>query len=130
MWDTAGQEKYRSVAKGYFRNANACIIVYDVNNRMTFKSLEFWMNEFQEGSKMFDKDIEKKPILVLGNKIDVDDSYKQIAKEELEKFGQDNGVIVEEVSAKKNAGKQIQRAIDKLMDFLVVISISIYTKAS
>lgn len=120
FWDTAGQEKFRSVAQGYFRNANGCIVVYDVNNRMTFKSVEYWIKQFQGGSKVFDPSISVKPILVLGNKTDMDVKYKQISKEELEQFGEENSLIVDEVSAKKNAKRQVHRAIDKLVENLVL----------
>ena len=120
FWDTAGQEKFRSVAKGYFRNANGCIVVYDVNNRLSFKSTQFWIDQFESGSKVYDSSCPIKPILVLGNKTDMDVKYKQISKEELESFAEDHSVMIDEVSAKKNSGRQVHRAIDMLVENLIM----------
>lgn len=95
-------------------------MVFDVNNRLSFKSMEYWMKEFQEKSSFINKEeIEKKPILILGNKSDIEKKFKQINLDELKKFGEKHNVFVEEVSAKKNSGSQIQNSINKLIDFLV-----------
>ena len=122
MWDTAGQEKFRSVAKSYFKNADGIILVYDINNRLTFKSMNFWLEEFENNSKNFDSSLPKKPALILGNKSDFDDQFKQISTIELEKFADENQLIAREVSAKKNSGKQIQSAINDLIDLIVELS--------
>ena len=46
IWDTAGQEKYRSLAKVFYKNASACILVYDITKKDTFQELKnFWINE-------------------------------------------------------------------------------------
>ena len=46
IWDTAGQEKYRSLAKVFYKNASACILVYDITKKDTFQELKnFWRNE-------------------------------------------------------------------------------------
>lgn len=43
IWDTAGQEKYRSTAKTYYRLANTILLVYDVTNRSSFEKLKEWI---------------------------------------------------------------------------------------
>lgn len=46
IWDTAGEERYRSIVKSYFNNCVAAIIVYDITNRDTFdKAKNFWYKE-------------------------------------------------------------------------------------
>jgi len=43
LWDTAGQEKFRAIAKIYYKDARVAIIVYDVSNRDSFEGLKLWM---------------------------------------------------------------------------------------
>jgi Ras-related protein Rab-22 len=46
IWDTAGQEKFRSLAKVFYKNASICILVYDITRRESFEELEnFWIEE-------------------------------------------------------------------------------------
>lgn len=45
IWDTAGQEKYRCLTKMYFRDANVALVVFDVTNRRSFDSVDFWYDE-------------------------------------------------------------------------------------
>ena len=45
IWDTAGQEKYRSITPIYFRDADAAICVYDITSRSTLDSLENWIRD-------------------------------------------------------------------------------------
>lgn len=64
LWDTAGQEKYRSLAPMYYRSAAAAILVYDVTNKQSFDNLQVWNQEIME----------KAPpglnIFIVGNKCD------------------------------------------------------------
>jgi small GTP-binding protein len=48
IWDTAGQEKFRSLAKVFYKNASICVLVYDITRRDTFEELEhFWVEEIK-----------------------------------------------------------------------------------
>ena len=48
IWDTAGQEKYRSLAKVFYKNASVCIFVYDITRKSSFKELKsFWIEEIK-----------------------------------------------------------------------------------
>ena len=59
IWDTAGQEKYRALAKVFYKNAAVCILVYDITRRKSFDELkEYWINEIKSNgspnlSKLF-----------------------------------------------------------------------------
>lgn len=64
IWDTAGQEKFRSLITSYVRNAAIVIIVYDISNRDSYLHLEDWVN--------YIKSIEKTNIVICGNKNDLD----------------------------------------------------------
>ncbi len=46
IWDTAGQEKYRSLAKVFYKSASVCILVYEITKRATFEELKkYWIGE-------------------------------------------------------------------------------------
>ena len=49
IWDTAGQEKYRSLAKKYFKDAAVALIVYDITNKISFEEIKnYWLNLVKE----------------------------------------------------------------------------------
>jgi small GTP-binding protein len=65
IWDTAGQEKYRSLAPMYYKGAAACVLVYDITKPHTFETLKDWVAELQTHGP---KDI---VITIAGNKADL-----------------------------------------------------------
>ena len=46
IWDTAGQERFQSLGVAFYRGADCCVLVYDVNSQKTFDNLENWRDEF------------------------------------------------------------------------------------
>jgi len=70
IWDTAGQERFQSLGVAFYRGADCCVLVYDVNNPKSFENLENWRDEFLIQASPSDP--ENFPFVVLGNKIDVD----------------------------------------------------------
>ena len=108
FWDTAGQEKYRAIASAYYKNAHGAIIVYDITNRASFDNVENWLHELRQHGEA------NMHILLLGNKIDIESS-RQVAFEDGEKFGQDNGIFFLEVSAKTNENDQVKTAFTMLI---------------
>jgi Ras-related protein Rab-7A len=54
IWDTAGQERFQSLGVAFYRGADCCVLVYDVNAQKTFENLDNWRDEFliQVGSCM------------------------------------------------------------------------------
>lgn len=70
IWDTAGQEKYRSIAKIYYQEAKIAILVYDVTSKDSFEQMQVWGDELVDNAP---KDI---ILAVVGNKVDLlGDSY-------------------------------------------------------
>ena len=66
IWDTAGQEKYRSLGPIYYRDAVAGICVFDMTNKESFLGIEKWINEFRRHTV--------EPIIyIVGNKVDIED---------------------------------------------------------
>ncbi|KAG0170412.1 Ras- protein Rab-7 [Apophysomyces sp. BC1021] len=73
IWDTAGQERFQSLGVAYYRGADACVLVYDVNNFMSFQHLGRWHDDFLKQSSLPPEEAEHFPILMIGNKIDIND---------------------------------------------------------
>lgn len=46
LWDTAGQERFQSLGVAFYRGADCCVLVYDVNNTKSFETLDSWRDEF------------------------------------------------------------------------------------
>ena len=46
IWDTAGQERFQSLGVAFYRGADCCVIVYDVNSNKSFENLDHWKDEF------------------------------------------------------------------------------------
>ncbi|GAA6073631.1 RAB, member of RAS oncogene family-like 2 [Tachysurus ichikawai] len=66
FWDTAGQERFQSMHPSYYHKAHACIMVFDVQRKVTYKNLSNWYKELRE----YRPEI---PCLVVANKIDGED---------------------------------------------------------
>ena len=49
LWDTAGEEKYRAIARIFYQNASVCILVYDITRKTSFDEIKnFWVNEIKQ----------------------------------------------------------------------------------
>merc|ERR1711935_753877 len=68
IWDTAGQERFQSLGVAFYRGADCCVLVYDVNNGKSFDNLDNWRDEFLIQASPTDPD--NFPFVVLGNKVD------------------------------------------------------------
>ncbi|KAK3698745.1 Rab GTPase ypt7 [Vermiconidia calcicola] len=91
LWDTAGQERFQSLGVAFYRGADCCVLVYDVNNSKSFDTLDSWRDEFLiQASPM---DPESFPFVVLGNKVDVDESKRMISSKRAQAFCQSKGGI-------------------------------------
>ena len=97
IWDTAGQEKFRNIAKQYYKGANGVLLIYDVTNKKSFERIAYWMNELKDNNQINELDI-----CLVGNKIDLEG--RVITREEGEKFALDNDIKYFEVSAKTSEG--------------------------
>eukprot|EP00898_Chlorokybus_atmophyticus_P007624 jgi/Chlat1/7863/Chrsp66S07292 len=79
IWDTAGQERFQSLGVAFYRGADCCVLVYDVNNAKTFDNLDNWRDEFLIQASPSDSD--NFPFVVLGNKVDVDGGNARVISE-------------------------------------------------
>ncbi|TFK19192.1 rab small monomeric GTPase [Coprinopsis marcescibilis] len=78
LWDTAGQERFQSLGVAFYRGADCCVLVFDVNSSKSFQALESWRDEFLIQSSPHEP--EEFPFVVLGNKVDVDESKRQVTQ--------------------------------------------------
>ena len=65
IWDTAGQEQFRSIITSYFRGGYLFILMFDITKRETFESLQYWLEEINYNAKHTYK------IILVGNKTDL-----------------------------------------------------------
>ena len=93
LYDTAGQEKFRSLIPMYTREANIIILVYDITRKDSFLHIPSWINELTNVK------IEDIIFVLVGNKIDLNNE-RNVSFEEGKKYAEDNNFIFEEVSAK------------------------------
>merc|ERR1712000_486744 len=91
LWDTAGQERFQSLGVAFYRGADCCVLVYDVNNSKSFEALDSWRDEFLIQASP--RDPTNFPFVVLGNKIDVEDSKRVISNKRAMTFCQSKGDI-------------------------------------
>lgn len=104
VWDTCGQEKYRSITRQYFKDVHGIVLVYDVHNDNSFNGLSSWLDEIKNNCN---KDVS---IVLVGNKIDLDD--RKILKEQGNDFASKNGMMYVETSSKE--GININSPFEKL----------------
>ena len=81
IWDTCGQEMYRSLVQGFYRNTSLAIIVYDISRRQSFDALDIWLKDLRQHTEV---DI---PVFIVGNKMDL---QREISTEEAKVFSVSN----------------------------------------
>eukprot|EP00919_Chromeraceae_sp_WS-2016_P056073 GHVR01133149.1.p1 GENE.GHVR01133149.1~~GHVR01133149.1.p1 ORF type:complete len:185 (+),score=14.83 GHVR01133149.1:46-600(+) len=69
IWDTAGQERFQSLGVAFYRGADACALVFDLNSQKTFEALSSWHEEFLAQANPRDPSLF--PFVVFGNKVDL-----------------------------------------------------------
>ncbi|KAG6511174.1 hypothetical protein ZIOFF_025274 [Zingiber officinale] len=79
IWDTAGQERFQSLGVAFYRGADCCVLVYDVNVRRSFDTLDNWHDEFLNQASPSDPSTF--PFILLGNKIDLDGGNSRVVSE-------------------------------------------------
>ena len=84
IWDTCGQEMYRSLVQGFYHNTSLAIIVYDINKKDSFQGLEIWLKDLKQHTQ---EDI---PIFIVGTKNDLD---RNVTQEEVKNFKEEKCLI-------------------------------------
>ena len=100
IWDTCGQEVYRSLITSFYNNSSLAIMVYSIDNEDSFNNIEFWLNEIRTKAN---PDIK---IFLIGNKCDLEDK-RRVTKDSGQDFSENNKFnLFMETSAKTGFNAQ------------------------
>jgi Rab family protein len=110
IWDTAGEEKYKSITYHHYKKSVGGLIVYDITKRSTFENVKNWYNDLIYKA-------EKGCIIALiGNKLDLvekNGKKREVSKEEAQSYAEDNHMLFYETSAYN--GNNINDIFEELM---------------
>ena len=95
IWDTAGQERFRTIISSYYKGAHGILLIFDLSDIETFKSLNNWLIEIERNAN---KNVIK---VLIGNKCDLTEERK-VSVQEVNEFAEINGMKYVETSAKDN----------------------------
>ena len=84
IWDTCGQEMYRSLVQGFYRNTSLAIIVYDISSKKSYEGLDIWLKDLRQHTE------ENIPVFIIGNKMDLE---RQVSAEDAKIFAVSNRTI-------------------------------------
>ncbi|ONH71617.1 putative Ras-related protein Rab7 [Pichia kudriavzevii] len=109
IWDTAGQERFQSLGVAFYRGSDCCVLVYDVTNAKSFENLQSWRDEFLIQANIRDPD--NFPFVIIGNKIDVQESKRVVSSKKAQLMAQNLGNLPYfETSAKEAVN--VEQAFD------------------
>ena len=113
IWDTAGQEQFRSITRAYFKSSICSFVVYDITNRETFENVKHWVEDCRN---YMPKNV---LIFLVGNKSDLEEQRK-ISVDEGEELADSFGLSFFETSAKNNVnvnsifGKSLEEIVKRI----------------
>ena len=108
LYDTAGQEKFKSLIPLYTNEANIILLIYDISNKESFENIGKWFDSLNNINK------EEVVFALVGNKSDLDFNRK-VTKEEAESYAKEHNYVFQEVSAMSGEGIQ-ELFMNKLID--------------
>ena len=98
IWDTAGQEAYRSITKNFYVNAAIGVMVYDIRNRESFENIKkYWSQQLK------DSGVQNIVLAIAGNKCDLFEQ-QEVSDKEAKQFAESIGAVFKLTSCKENIG--------------------------
>ena len=110
IWDTAGQERFKSMSVNVIKNVEGLILTYSIASRESFQNLDNWLKQLNDAD-----DLSKKPIIIVGNKSDLEAS-REVSKDEGKQFADSHGYHFFETSAK--TAENVKEAFDDIFEQL------------
>ena len=112
IYDTAGQERFRSLVQNLYKAADGILLIYDVSKVESFNLINKWINGIKENV-----DIEKIGFIVVGNKIDLPESIKEVNEKMKKDLEKQLGYKIIEASAKEdiNMSESFELLVDKMI---------------
>ena len=107
IWDTAGQEKYRSITSSYYKGAHGCLLVYDITRKVTFENIDKWLAEIKLSSN------NEINMVLIGNKCDLEDK-REVSIEEAQNKAKLLNMAFMETSALN--GTNVEKAFNELVN--------------
>ena len=104
LCDTAGQDRYRTLPRKYYQNANGIFLLFDLSNKESFNDISVWMNEVKNNLGSTKDNTQGLIIYLIGNKLDKLD--RVISREEAEDKASFYGIKYFEISCKLNINVQ------------------------
>lgn len=95
VWDTAGQEQYRSMTSNFYRSSMGVAVVFDVTYRRSFLNIPNWLKNLEQHAS------DQMVKILVGNKCDEEDR-REVTREEAMELAVQNGMVYMETSAKAN----------------------------
>ena len=111
IFDTAGQERFKSVSASFVKKADGVILIYDIGEKDSFEAVDNWIKSIREIGK------DKLPIILVGNKCDLSDDKRQVSLKEGQDKANEFNIPFYETSCKE--GINIKEVFEKLIDDII-----------
>jgi len=95
IWDTAGQDRFRSITRNYYKGADGIILIYDITKQDTFENVRNWINNIKDEAP------DRVVLILVGNKVD-DEGNRVVPKSEGEEIAKEFNLPFFECSAKSD----------------------------
>lgn len=105
LWDTAGQEQFRSITRSYYKNCSGVVLCYDSTNRISFNNVTKWLAEINHECRY------NPQIILVATKCDLV-NRREVKYDEGKKFADENGMLFIETSAKDSS--QVEKCFTDL----------------
>ena len=111
LYDTSGQERYRTIRQSYYKCATLIVFVYAIDNKNSFENIPKLVEEVKTQN-------ENAKFLLVGNKCDLEKEKRAVTEEEAKQYANENNMVFFEVSAKTgtNIEKMFNSSLQKLLE--------------
>ncbi len=109
IWDLGGQESFQSLRKLYLDGANGALVIFDVTNQASFEKLDEWIGSFIQVRG-------EKPMILIGNKVDLKDNIK-ISESQVKEYASQHNMTYLLTSAK--SGENVEEAFEQLINTIL-----------
>lgn len=114
LWDIAGQERFISMTRIYYKGALGCVVIFDVTSSSSFLNCLHWKRDLDNKAMLPNGD--SIPCILLANKCDL--SQRAVSADSIDKFSKANGFIAwmeTSVKENKNIGEAMRRLVEEIL---------------